>query len=215
MDFIGSKYWISYYPSDAQMAWDASVRCSQSSWGAVPPFPEFHCQDTWIEELLQVCLSFQSLTTLPWVCPWDKGKVVQWWWLAISRMSLTDLLFLPVASHSEFCHLRHYKVSCWGAVPLFWDFRGWGFPCVVALASKIRSWQGSPFLTELTNLPLLVDWIEQCCSQSHCFLYDWWLRDINFVYKYLDGQRGWKITEGKKSFISCSYFSPQSDKKLL
>lgn len=30
---LGSKYWINYYSSDAQMAWSFSLGCSQSSWG--------------------------------------------------------------------------------------------------------------------------------------------------------------------------------------
>lgn len=100
-DFIGSKYWISYYPGDAQMAWNASLRCSQSCWGCCSSLPRvsFPGHVDWrIPSSLPFLPSLSP--THGRVCTWDKGKVAQWWWLQISRMCLSQIycswLLLPV-----------------------------------------------------------------------------------------------------------------------
>lgn len=126
MGFIGSKYWMNYYPSDAHMAWNASLRCSQSSWGCCSSFPRvsFPAHVDWrIPSSLPFLPSLSP--ALPCVCTWDKGQVAQWWWLEISRMCVSQIycscLLLPILNF-VISHI-HYKVSFWGVVPLFWDFK--------------------------------------------------------------------------------------------
>lgn len=150
----------------------------------------------WIEEFLQVCLSFPiSFNPSTFLHLEIKRK-----WFSdgdwISLGSVSHRFIVPA------CCFLFWNLSSQALQGVFWRscafilrfWRGWGFSCVAVLASRIRSGQGSPFLTELTNLPLTMDGIEQCCSPKRCFLYDWWLWDINFVYIYPDGQRTWKVT---------------------
>lgn len=69
-----------------------------------------------------------------------------------SAVSVSHRFIVPACFCSEFCHLRHYKVSFWGVVPLFWD-RVLRLLGVSGQQLDDVAWQDSPFLTDLTSLP--------------------------------------------------------------
>lgn len=198
------------------MTLNFSLGCSQSSWGCCSSLPgvSFLGHVDWripsslpfLSNLIQI---FQVFALR------DKGKVAQWWWLEIS--SISQRFIVPVCCFLTWI-LSSSDITRWffvEFVPLFWDkvLKSLGFFMCGSSGQQLDdlSWQDSPFLTELTNLPLKMDWIEQCCSQKCCFLYDWLLKGVNFVYIHLDGQRRWKVTVNwgeRKTLHQLYLFSP-------
>lgn len=101
MDFIGRKYWINYYPSDDQMAWNFSLGCSQSSWEWCYFLGSFIPRTCGLKNSVKSAFPFQSLIQLFHLFALrGKGEVAQWWRLEISSICLSQIdcscLLLPV-----------------------------------------------------------------------------------------------------------------------
>lgn len=155
------------------MAWNASLRFPRALEGAAPPFPEFHSQDMWIEEFLQVCPSFP-------VChqPFHEFALeIRDKWLSDGdctspgclSLIYCSCLLLPILNFliSDITRCLFDELCLYSEI-----FERLGLSMCGSSGSKIKSWQGSAFLTELTSLPLSVDLIEQYCHQNHYFIYD-------------------------------------------
>lgn len=166
---LGSKYWINYYSSDAQMAWSFSLGCSQSSWGCCSSLHgvSFPVNVDWrIPSSLPFLsnLSCNSSTCLhlgiteKCLSDGDCSSPVS----VSHRFTVPGCCFpfwILSSSHITRCLFEEFVLLFWDNVWKSLGFfmcgsSGWQFHDV--------SWQDSPFLTELTNLSLTMGWIEQC-----------------------------------------------------
>lgn len=151
------------------MAWNFSLGCSQSSWGC--------CSSLWgvsfpVNVDWRIPSSLPFLSNLLSNSPTCLHLEIREKWLSdgdwSSPVSVSHRFIVP-GCYSLFWILSSSHITrCLfeELVLLFWDnvLKSLGFLTCGSSGWQFHdvSWQDSPFLTELSNLSLTMDWIEQC-----------------------------------------------------